>query len=323
MRAKNTTKKINNPHDALFKAMCTDVAIAIDLLKSALPPALFKKIDLSSLALTDKSFVSEQLRHQESDLIYQAEIHGHEGYLCFLIEHQSTANPLMAFRQLEYNVALMRQHLQQDKDKLPVIINICVYHGEVSPYPYSTCLLDCFADPKLAEEWFLKPFHLIDLTVLSDQEIERHGKVALMEFLFKHCRDAELSRRAKKLALLMRRLKADFYLHSVLYYLSAACGDQDNVDRLLIALIKALPEQEPVIMTYGQQLIEKGLKQGIQKGMQQGMQQGVQQGMQYAEQQRKEIARNMIRRGLAIDVITDTTGLDAKTVSRIRKEIMH
>ena len=134
------TENIGAPHDMLFKSMCGNKEITIDLIKSALPRKVFSKIDLSTLSLTDKSFVSPRLRAQHCDIIYQAEINGHEGYIAFLIEHQSTADSLMAFRKLEYNVGLMRQHLNQGAEKLPVIINICLYHGEKSPYPYSNTI---------------------------------------------------------------------------------------------------------------------------------------------------------------------------------------
>ncbi len=36
-----TAEQIQNPHDALFKAMCEDISVAIDLLKAALPQEIF------------------------------------------------------------------------------------------------------------------------------------------------------------------------------------------------------------------------------------------------------------------------------------------
>lgn len=190
--------------------MCTDVAIASDILKHALPPELFHKIDLSSLRLTDKSFISKSLRRIESDLIFKALVDGYDGYICLIMEHQSTADSLLAFRKLEYSVALMRQHLKQKHDKLPVIINICLYHGEKSPYPHSTDLFDCFSEPELAKSWMFKPFHLIDLTVIPDHHITEQGKAALLEYLFKHCRDAEFSRNIKEMIALLKRISQYF-----------------------------------------------------------------------------------------------------------------
>ena len=61
------TSNIQNPHDALFKSMCTDISIAIDLLKNSIPAELFASIELDTLTLTDKSFISKELRHSASD----------------------------------------------------------------------------------------------------------------------------------------------------------------------------------------------------------------------------------------------------------------
>ena len=156
-----------NPHDSLFKAMCQNKQVALDLIKVALPQKLWKQLDTDSLQLTDKSFVSNQLKQYHSDLIYQVKVSGHEGYLVFLLEHQSSADRLLAFRKLEYNVGLMRQHLDQGHSSLPTIINIGIYHGRRSPYPYSTDLFACFSDEALAREWVFKPYYLIDLSVAS------------------------------------------------------------------------------------------------------------------------------------------------------------
>ena len=142
-------KRVKNPHDAFFKAMCMNINVAIDLLRSSLPEKLFSKIKLDTLQLTDKSFVSPELRQIHSDMVYRAEINGRLGYIAFVLEDQATPHKLMAFRKLEYNVGAMRKHLKQGEEKLPAIINICLYHGKKSPYPYSTDLFDCFSDPEL------------------------------------------------------------------------------------------------------------------------------------------------------------------------------
>lgn len=180
---------IHQPHDKFFKANLKDKRVAIDFLKSSLKPEIFSKLDINSLQLTEKSFIVPQLREIHSDIIYKCIINNLPGYLFFLLEHQSTADPLMAFRFLHAIVSLSYEHLIQGYKKLPIILPFCMYHGEKSPYPYSTCLYDCYDDPEFAREVALKPFQLIDLTVISDEEIKTHGLVGLMEMLFKHQRD--------------------------------------------------------------------------------------------------------------------------------------
>lgn len=175
------TVTIYHPHDKFFKRNLKEKKIAIDFLKAYLPQDIYKSINIQTLQLTEKSFIVPELREIHSDIIYKCEIKQKPGYLFFLIEHESTAkDELMAFRLLHYSVSLSAEYLRQGNKKLPIILPLCIYHGEISPYPHSTDLYDNFEDPEFARQVAFKPFKLIDLSVLSDEEISRHGLVSLM-----------------------------------------------------------------------------------------------------------------------------------------------
>src|SRR5262249_40258349 len=129
--------------------------------------------------------IPHRLREVPSDIVYRCEIDGRTAYILFLIEHQSRPDRWLPFRQLQYKVGLMDQHLQQGGDTLPLILTLCLYHGKKSPYPYSVELFDLFKDPALARKYLLY-CGLIDLTVMSDEALQQHGVAALTECLFKH-----------------------------------------------------------------------------------------------------------------------------------------
>ena len=97
-----------------------------------------------SMRLTNNKFILPHLKRIQSDIVYKCLIDQKSSYIYFLLEHQSTPDELMAFRNLQYNVALMAQHLQTGHNKLPVIVSLCLYNGSKSPYPHSTDVLDCF-----------------------------------------------------------------------------------------------------------------------------------------------------------------------------------
>lgn len=285
---------------------------------------MLKRIDFASLKLTEKSFVAKDLKQLHSDLIYQCLIDEKPGYIYLLLEDQSRAEKLMAFRKLTYLIRLMEVHLRQGHKKLPIILPICVYHGRTTPYPYTTDIFDCFEDPKLAREIMFRPFQLVDLTVLSDDEIKQHGLVAVMEVLMKHHRARDLAillKRLLKEELLrqtLNRLGDDSYLTSVLYYF-ASWGDRGRtfrIDDILNHLTAELPEKRETIMTLGDQLIQRGIHQGMQQGLHQGMQQG-------AEQQQEAIAKNLLLRGFETSLIAEITGLSSETVRKIQKDLRH
>nr|WP_081441666.1 Rpn family recombination-promoting nuclease/putative transposase [Rickettsiella grylli] len=240
------------------------------------------------------------------------------GYLFFLVEHESTANDeLMAFRLLHYIVSLSHEHLQQGHKKLPIILPLCIYHGEVSPYPHSTDLYDNFEDSELARKVAFKPFKLIDLTVLSDEEISQHGLLSLMEMLFKHHRDKNflsIMRKMLKTQLVQNVIKQlnISYLSDMLNYVLSTTQDETEpqADRVLIKeLVGAFPQQTEVIMTFAQQLEQRGLQQGLQQGRQEG---------RYEEA--ITIAKKLITQGRSIQYIQDLTNLSENEVLSLVEE---
>ena len=109
-----------------------------------------------------------------------------------VIEHQSSPDAQMAFRLMRYAIAAMQRHLDGGHTKLPLVVPMLFYHGATTPYPWSLNWLDCFADPQLASELYISPFPLVDVTVIPDDEIVRHRRVALLELIQKHIRQRDL-----------------------------------------------------------------------------------------------------------------------------------
>ena len=87
----------------------------------------------------------------------------------------------------------MRQHLNQGYKQLPLIFTAVFYNGTRSPYPYSTDIVECFeASQDLVQEYFMRPFKLIDLTVLSDEMLKRDIMLAPLQIIMKHIDDKDL-----------------------------------------------------------------------------------------------------------------------------------
>ncbi|EOL3959686.1 Rpn family recombination-promoting nuclease/putative transposase, partial [Escherichia coli] len=86
---------------------------------------------------------------------------------------------------------------------LPLVIPVLFYHGERSPYPYSMNWLDCFEDPALAAKIYTKPFPLVDITVVDDNEIMNHRRMAALTLLMKHIRHRDMMELLDKLPQVM------------------------------------------------------------------------------------------------------------------------
>ena len=307
-------------HDAFAKNQLKDIRIARDILKHNLPAEVTQTVDWSSLTLTDGHFVPKELSQFYSDVLYQCQMASETGYLYLLVEHKSSASRLTPF-QLWRNVVLaLDPYFKENQDKrLPTIIPVCLYHGQKSPYPYSTSLYDCFLEPDLIRQLGLGECYLIDLTTKNDNDIKRDQKGAIMERVLRDYHRKEAYTIVKELLsqsfwkALLQELNdsSNHYLKSVFNYLIATDKTTSITEQNLLQLVQEqLPYKEDVIMN----LAEQWQQQGIQKGRQEGLHEGLQKGKQ-------ETAKQMLARGMSHQVVQEITGLTAQEVERLQQEL--
>ena len=308
---------VTTPHDRFTKANLQEVAIARAFLQIHLDAAIRNRIDLTSMKLTNNEFVLPHLRKIQSDVVYECLIDGKDSYIYFLMEGQSTAEELMAFRKLQYNVALMDHHLKMGNNKLPVIVSICLYNGKRSPYPYSTDVFDCFESVELAKEMMFKPFKLIDLSVLSDKEIEQHGIAALFEMLLKHHDTKQLYNLLAHLVKLdlfketLDAIKDDNYIVNLLEYALNTGEEREHpVEKILQLLAENAPKHKEHIMTVADQLRQQGMEQAKPLYLAEGIEKGI-----------EKVAKNMLEKGADTKFIAETTGLSNKQIEAIKHSV--
>ncbi|TNF69555.1 MAG: hypothetical protein EP298_02290 [Gammaproteobacteria bacterium] len=89
-------------------------------------------------------------------------------------------------RKMAYEIQIMQGHLDAGNDKLPIVITLVFYHGETSPYPYLNLVYDLFEDVELAKKYAFNSFELIDLTVMTKEQMAQLNTELLFEFLLKY-----------------------------------------------------------------------------------------------------------------------------------------
>nr|WP_276324930.1 Rpn family recombination-promoting nuclease/putative transposase [Leptospira kirschneri] len=62
---------MTNPHDRLIRETLQDKEDAISFFKNSLPEAVIELLDLNRLELTQSSFISENLKEEQTDLLFQ------------------------------------------------------------------------------------------------------------------------------------------------------------------------------------------------------------------------------------------------------------
>ncbi len=302
----------STPHDAVFKRFLRHPETANDFLMLYLPEAIRQRCDFATLRLQSASFIDEDLRAWYSDVLWSVRTTCGAGYIYVVIEHQSSPDNHMAFRLMRYAIATMQRHLDAGHKTLPLVVPMLFYHGATSPYPFSLNWLDEFADPQLAKRLYGSQFPLIDVTVMPDDEIVQHRRVALLELMQKHIRQRDLSDITESLAALVmlgytspRQLRMLF--HYMLQY-----GNTAEPGVFLRRLARRLPQYEETLMSIAQKLKQEGRQEGRHEGRQEGRLEGRLEGLQ--EGSRREalrIAGSMLQNGLDKETVQKITGLSA------------
>ncbi|ECU9163957.1 TPA: Rpn family recombination-promoting nuclease/putative transposase [Salmonella enterica] len=310
------TKKKNGtptPHDAAFRSFLANPDVARDFMDIHLPAELRAMCDLSTLHLESGTFVEDDLRQYASDILWSMKTTtGDDGYIHLLIEHQSGYDKNIAFRQMRYAVAAMQRHLDAGHDKLPLVIPLQFYHGERSPYPHSTNWLHCFSNPEMACKIYTNPFPLVDVTVLDDDEIVNHRRMAALTLLMKHIRQRDMMELLDRLSLVMVKV-SDEQVRVLIHYMVNA-GDSVSPE-FMRALAERLPQHEDKLMTIAERLEQKGIEKGIVIGENRGMEKWLSEGERKAT---LKIARTMLQNGLDHNTIMKMTGLTAEELAQIR-----
>ncbi|MGX5057135.1 Rpn family recombination-promoting nuclease/putative transposase [Enterobacter asburiae] len=317
MKKKNSTP---TPHDATFKQFLTQPEIARDFMHIHLPAELRAICDLSTLKLESGSFVEDDLRQYFSDVLYSLKTTaGEDGYIMVLIEHQSSPDKFMAFRQLRYAVAAMQRHLDAGHKKLPLVIPVLFYTGKRSPYPYSTRWLDGFDNPDLAGRLYSGDFPLVDVTVIPDEEIMTHRSMAALTLLQKHIHQRDIATLTDQLVtLLMADTLSSPQVMTLIQYLVQA-GESADSEAFVRELAQRVPQHGDALMTIAQQLEQKGIEKGIEKGIQLGEQRGMEKGRHEGKLEGKlEVARTMLQNGLDRNTVMKMTGLTEDDLAQIR-----
>lgn len=312
----------NRPgHDGLFKLFLREPDTARDFLAVHLPADIRAQVRLDTLKLEPGSFVDQKLRELHSDVLYSVETaEGHAGYIYCLVEHQSTADRMMAWRMMRYSMAVMDAHLKKGNDTLPVVVPLLFYQGTVRPYPYSTDWMDCFDVPALAREVYSRPWPLVDVSVMEDSDLQSHRRMALLELVqrdIQHRDAASLLRDVVQLIRLAGNTREQ--VEAVLCYIIYNGMTSESITPFLYELAGEIPEYKELIMgTIAQQLKEEGIQLGIQQGIQQGIEQGIEQARLVAQQKLLETAYALLDNGVSLDVVIKSTGLSRETLEQPR-----
>jgi len=293
-------------YDEAYKKLFSNPQVVADLLTGFVREPWVAELELSGLERFEASFVSDELRARESDMIWRVPFRGGWLYVYLLMEFQSTVDRFMALRMMVY-VGLLYQELVRRREltadgKLPPVLPLVLYNGE--------------------REW-TAPLDVAELVVAGPGGLARY-RPQMRSLLLDEQRYAESELAGmRNLVAAVFRLEQSREPEQVLRVL-AALGEwlrepgQAELRRSLLAWINEvvvgrggedlrLPELDSLreartmlgqrVKEWQEQFKKEGLQEGLQKGLQRGLQQGLQEGLERGLQQglRRGEAQMLIR----------------------------
>jgi hypothetical protein len=171
---------------------------------------------------------------------------------------------------LEYTTQIIRRDLAKDKNAPFPLVFPCVIHNGEKPYCYTTDIFEMFQDPTLAREIFLKPFHLIDLPIIEDNDLKKSPLFGMVSLYLKHAYTRDVIGFIKRVADILKQVESSNeidLLEAGAYYLfqtnKEGISRYDILDEFKTHLH---PKTQQEIMTIAEAFIADGRQEGRKEG---------------------------------------------------------
>jgi predicted transposase/invertase (TIGR01784 family) len=315
--------KIKNVHDRFFVKIFSDKYNIKSFLKIALPTAFLKLLDFSKIEFDLKSYITGEIKGFFFDMVIKMRILTEErervaADIYFLFEHKSYQDKKIFIQLLKYMYLMWQKDADAGKS-LRVIIPIVFYHGKPK-WTMSQSFSDQFNVNKEIKEFLTNYKYILFDTNSWDLDDKRNEKlrdnVNLIAYLF-------LMKSAfhKGLDAIKRLIEfwhekdlvddVDLIMSSLNYIVST----QDIApDELIKILVESEIQGGEIMPSLAQRWIEQGIEQGIEEGIEKGVLKGREEGI---KEGKIETAKELIKNGVAFDIIARSTGLSKKEIEKL------
>jgi len=121
-------------YDEAYKKLFSHASVVAELLRGFVREPWVGELDLGSLERVEASFVSDDLRVRESDMVWRVRFRGEWLYVYILLEFQSEVDRYMPLRMWVYLGMLLQELLRRGEltpgRKLPPVLPLVLYNGE-------------------------------------------------------------------------------------------------------------------------------------------------------------------------------------------------
>jgi len=183
-------------HDNGYKLLFSHAAMVADLLRGFVKEDWVREVDFGTLKRVDGSYVSDDLRSRENDVVWRVGWKGGWLYVYILLEFQSRVDPFMAVRAMTY-LGLLYQDLIRQKaltpsGRLPPVFILVLYNG-TRPWRAALDMAD-LVEPVPGGLDLYQPrlrYALIDEARIPEMELESERNLAAALFRLETSQGAE------------------------------------------------------------------------------------------------------------------------------------
>ncbi len=272
-----------------------------DLIDAFVKEDFVSEFDFSYLKRANNSYVTEEFKDREADILWETKFKGKDAYIYILIEFQSTVDKFMSLRMLTYILLFYQDILKKKKpSKLPVVFPILLYNGEkrwnapekledLIEIPYSSIkpYIPKFKYYKIAENEFKK------------ESLEKLDNLAAQLFNIENSSIGQLDEAvAKILQILKHEVPQELQRDFGLWLRGLLRIKENDFDLSKIDDMEVKPMLAETIKKFEEECILKGKRQGKLEG-------------------KLELAKRMLKLGVKAEIIAKASGLEVSEVNKL------
>jgi predicted transposase YdaD len=265
--------QVSNCHDAFFKRVLGDPALAGPFLREHLPTEVAELLGPELPEPVPGSFVDEELREHHSDLLFRVRLKAGRGAFAYvLMEHKSTPDRGARLQLLRYVVRILTDWYERNERQLPLppVLPLLANQGPEG-WTFSTQFADLFGVLPEPLRQYLPSFRhaLVDLARVDDARLSQNARLWAFLAAMKYRRRPDLNEHVELVLARRRGVKdRDRWLILTYWYHCSVTPDRNVV---INALSRLGPKRSEKIMGWlTQPVYEKAKAEGRAEGRAEG-----------------------------------------------------
>lgn len=317
---KQAAEMIHQQHDTSYKFLLSSKRLFVQLLNTFIQRSWAKEIVEDQVEQIPHSFVLQDFKRQEADIVYRAEVKGQEVLFYVLVELQSSVDHRMPYRLLLYQVEIWRYWLSNQVDgmknrksfSLPPIVPIVLYNGKKN-WTAKRRFRQLLENEEMFDTELMSfEYLLIDVASYTEEELLSLSNTLSAVFLLDKAKDQEQLRiYLSKLMKTIRQIQEEDQQRFVAWMSNMLRTKLPENDLVVQQLINDMKGEEKIMG------LEKVLDDMIKKGKEEGKEEGYQIG---EEQTLEKIATRLLAENIDDETISRVTGYPLEKIEQLRKK---